>query len=56
MEVINGMSEIKEKKSIIKADKDIQDDDRIYCDRNLCFSMEINGLGCEDCPVYKQGN
>lgn len=32
------------------------EDEKVYCDRNLCFSMEINGLGCEECPVTKQDN
>ena len=22
-----------------------------YCDRNLCFKNEVNGIGCDECPV-----
>ena len=22
-----------------------------YCDRNLCHTNEVNGIGCDECPV-----
>ena len=22
-----------------------------YCDRNLCYTNEVNGIGCDECPV-----
>lgn len=22
-----------------------------YCDRNICASNEVNGIGCDECPV-----
>ena len=30
------------------------DDDEVeprYCDRNICASNEVNGIGCDECPV-----
>lgn len=27
-----------------------------YCDRNICASNEVNGIGCEECEIAKYHN
>lgn len=38
-------------------DKVYPDDDEVeprYCDRNICASNEVNGIGCDECPIGKE--
>ena len=40
-------------------DKVYPDDDEVeprYCDRNICASNEVNGIGCDECPMGKEKN
>ena len=36
-------------------DKEPSEDDKIYCDRNLCTQNDYNGIGCDECIVNKEG-
>lgn len=33
------------------AEQEPTDDDKIYCNRDLCVAMEYNKLGCKACPA-----
>ena len=42
--------------TILEGRENICHTEERYCDRNLCVTMEVNGKGCDDCPVAQSHN